>query len=312
MMGQVMAMGITIRQPRQGEYGGVVGCLRETRGPRYYGGEYYDESYLAGGDVEIFAAFDESGGVAGFAGLSAGLFNAERTTGCLLTVRPEFRGQGIAKALIGHFTGRLRERGALVVKGQAVSSHIVAQKMIEAQGWVPTGFLYGARDNKNQHPSGTGKSALVLYTGKLGAIGRKTVYVCERLGGRASAVYGQLGIEADIVLKGRPGRTALNRFCDEHNRCLYVQAERCGDDLPERLAGLRAEHGAADCVTVALNLADPSAAPGAALLLEAGYEFCGFDPAGQFEHAIFFAGAGAGSLNLTEKAEKLRYGVEAI
>jgi GNAT superfamily N-acetyltransferase len=305
-------MGVTIRQPRRGEYRGVIDCLRETRGPRYYSREYYDETFLAGGDVEVFAAFDKGGKVAGFAGLSAGLFNAERTTGCLLTVRPEFSGQGIATALIRHFTDRLRERGSIAVKGQAVSSHTVAQKIVESQGWGPTGFLYGARDNKNHTASGAGKSALVLYTGMLSVSEVKAIYVCDKLAELAQSVYSQLGVVADIIGEGRLGLTELKHIRDEHNRCLYVQAARCGEDLPQRLAGLREGNSAADSVTVALNLSDPSAVPGAGMLMDAGYQFCGFDPMGQYEHAVFFAGEGADSLKLTETAEKLKRVVEAI
>ncbi len=301
-------MEMTIRPPAGGEFARVVECLTETRGPSYYTAEYYDEAYLRSGATELFAAFDKNGEVMGFAGLSEGLFNTMRTTGCLLTVRPGFSGQGVAKSLIGHFTGVLRERGALAVKGQAVSRHPVAQAIVESMGWTPTGFLYGARDNRNNTPPGEGKSALVLYTKELAPCDAGTLYVHPRMMDFAERIY----TRAELYPKGQMMETILRCHRDIHNRALYLQALECGGDLLGKIADACARNPELTCVTVALNLGSPSAIPGAELLWDAGWRFCGIDPCGEYEHALFFSGDAGSALCLTEQAQRIQREADAL
>ena len=292
---------MTIRPPEKGEYGQIAACFTEARGAGYYAAEYYDANWLEE-NCELYAAFD-GGVLAGVAGISRGLFDEEKTTGCLLTVRPGFTGRGTAKSLIDHFTGILRERGAKAVKGQVVTISSNAQRTVERCGWVPTGFLYGARHGKN---------ALVLYAAKLGASEAGTLHIHKDVVDLASRVYEGFGLKADIRGDIRRGETKLSHICDAHNRALYVHAEGCGAYLARDLESLRKKHDRTYSVSVLLNLCDVSAPYGYEALREAGYRFCGFDPLGRREYAVFYFGKDPAKMELTGRAERVRREVDSI
>jgi GNAT superfamily N-acetyltransferase len=281
---------MTVKLPVSGDYEQVVSCLTEARGPGYYSAEYYDARWLEV-NIELFAAFDDSGELAGVAGLSRGLFNNHKTTGCLLTVYPGFIGRGIGIKLVSHIADVLRQRGAGAVKGQVAATHTAAQSIVERLDWIPTGFLPGARHGKN---------ALVLYTGNLSVKDAGTLYIHDEIAGPACWMYDKLGVRADIKTIGQPGETRARRIHDTHNRTVYVHALECGADLPKEQA------------IVALNLRDPSAVYGYETLRSSGFRFCGFDPLGEYEHAILYKGKAESDMQLTEQAEKMKREAERI
>ena len=285
-----------IRPPAKDEFKQVINCLIETRGADYYSALYYDMKWLDR-NIELFAAFDETGELAGIAGLSQGLFNTEKTTGCLLTVRPAFSKHGIAKQLIVHFTDVLKKRGAGAVKGQVVTTHTEAQNIVESLGWIPTGFLYGARHGKN---------ALALYTGKLSGKDVGPLYIHKDITDIARFVYDKLGVTADIQNAGQSGETRVSRVFDAHNRLLYIGAAECGAECGDDFESSPEEN-----TIVMLNLNDPSAVYGYESLREAGYAFCGFDPLGECEQAVFYQGNAPGDMELTEQAMMIRDEVQS-
>jgi GNAT superfamily N-acetyltransferase len=286
-------MSFTIHPAQKRLYPLIAECFAEARTGDYYSPEYYDAGWLES-NIELFAALNGAGELVGAAGLTHGLFNDEKTTGCLLTIRPGFTGYGIAKRLIEHFTGVLYRRGAGAVKGQVITLHTGVQKIVEDFGWIPTGFLPGARHGKN---------ALVLYTRNLSKKSVGTLYIHSDIAGLAKRMYESLGVKADIQNSGCSGESGINRLNDWHNRTVYVHAAECGVDLGNELR---------ERAIVVLNLNDPSAVFGYEELRRAGYRFRGFDPAGQYEHAIFSNTDFNGDMQLTEQAETLKREVEAV
>jgi len=281
-----------IRHPELREYENVIACLIEVRGKSYYSPEYYDPQWLAN-NIELFAAFDENGVLEGVAGLSKGLFNDNQTTGCLLTIKNAFAGCGEARVLIEHFTEVLKKRNARSVKGQVVTVHPGVQRTVERLGWIPTGFLHGARHGKN---------SLVLYTANLSKKDTGTLYIHNDIAFLAGKMYDELGVKADIRKNGNPGKTRISRKHDAHNSVCYIHILECGNDK------LTLEEQA----IVALNLGDQSAISGYEALRSAGYRFCGFDPLGQYEHAIFYSGDEPAFIELTERAEALKREVDLV
>jgi hypothetical protein len=63
---------------------------------------------------------------------------------------------------------------------------------------------------------------------------------------------------------------------------------------------------------VALNLCDPSAVYGYETLRQNGFRFCGFDPLGEYEHAIFHRGDAPADMRLTVQAEKMKREADAV
>jgi len=271
----------------------IAECFVEARGADYYSAEYYDAGWLES-NIELFAAFNGTGELVGTAGLTHGLFNDEKTTGCLLTIRPGFTGYGIAKRLIKHFSDVLHRRDSRVVKGQVVTLHDGVQRIVEKAGWIATGFLPGARHGKN---------ALVLYTGNLSKENAGSLYVHPDIAGLAEQIYDSLGVKVNIQNTGQCGQTRINRFHDTHNRTLYIHATECG-------AGFN--HELRERSIVVLNLNDPSAIYGYEALRSAGYCFCGFDPLGQYEHAIFYNTVFNGDMQMSEQVKILKQEVDSI
>ena len=304
-------MNITICPADHDIYPGIAACFLETRGPNYYSAEYYDAEWLKH-NCELFAALNDNGELVGAAGLARGLWDEEKTTGCLLTIPPRFAGNGIAKLLIAHFIGILKERGAGSAKGQVVTGHTAVQNIVEGFGWIPTGFLYGARDGKNLSPAAEGKSALVLYAGAFSAKDAGTLYIHKDIADPARRMYECFGVKAEFRERGRHFESALRHIYDAHNRALYIKAAECGADLTAALNHVRGQHPGNLSVTVSLDLGSPSAIYGYEVLREAGYRFCGFDPLGTREYALFYRGGIPNQINLTAEAETMRCEVDAI
>jgi hypothetical protein len=286
-------LSFTIHPAQKRVYPQIAECLAETRGTDYYSAEYYDAEWLES-NIELFAAMNGTGELVGTAGLTNGLFNEEKTTGCLLTIRPGFTGYGIAKRLIAHFSVVLLRRDERTVKGQVVTLHTGVQRIVENFGWIPTGFLPGARH---------GKDSLVLYTANLSKNTVGTLYIHSDIAALAQCIYNSLGVKADIQNTGQCGETNISRLHDIHNQIVYIHVTQCGEDLENEL-GERA--------IVVLNLCDPSAIYGYEALRRAGYRFYGFDPLGQYEHAIFYNGFFDKNMQLTEQVKILKREVNAI
>jgi GNAT superfamily N-acetyltransferase len=290
-----------IRPPAKEEYKQIVSCFTETRGPGYYGADYYCADWLAG-NFEFAAAFEREK-IAGVAGLSSGLFNNEPTTVSLLTVRPSYSGKGLAGCLVSHLHHVLRERGAQAVKGQVVTLHTGVQSVVERLGWIPTGFLYGARHGEN---------ALVLYTGTLSATNAGTLYTHREFEGLAGDMYDCLGIKVKLLVDGKKGKTVIEHFHDGHNRVLYINISGCGTDMVAELNELQQRYMDKASVTITLDLRDPSAVYGYESLRGAGFRFCGLDPLGQRENAVFCSGIEPVDMQLSEQAKKLKNEVDLI
>ena len=308
-------LSFTIHPVQKTVYPLIAECFVEARGADYYSAEYYDAGWLES-NIELFAAFNGTGELVGAAGLTQGLFNDEKTTGCLLTIRPGFTGYGIAKRLIKHFSDVLHRREARVVKGQVVTLHIGVQRIVESFGWIATGFLPGARHGKN---------ALVLYTGKLSKDvllkdsllkdNAGKLYIHPDISGLAEPIYNSLGVKVDIQNTGQCGETCISRLHDTHNRTLYIHATECGAGFVRELHELQELHELHELQErsiVVLNLNDPSAIFGYEALRSAGYRFCGFDPLGQYEHAIFYNTVFNGDMQMTEQVKILKQEVDSI
>jgi hypothetical protein len=113
-------------------------------------------------------------------------------------------------------------------------------------------------------------------------------------------MYDKLNVRADIKTGGRRGKTRIRRVDDTHNRTVYIHALECGIGFPEERS------------IVALNLRDPSAVYGYEALRQDGFRFCGFDPLGEYEHAILYKGKAGLDMRLTEQAEKMKREAERI
>ena len=291
-------LSFTIHPAQKKIYPLIADCLAEMRGVDYYSAEYYDAAWLEA-NIELFAAFNGTGELVGTAGITYGLFNDEKTTGCLLTIRPGFTGYGIAKRLIKHLSDVLHKRNAKVVKGQVVTLHDGVQRIIEKAGWIPTGFLPGARHGKN---------ALVLYTGKLSKDklskdNTAALYIHPDITCLAERMYNSLGVRVNMQNTRQCGETRISRFHDTHNHTYYIHVAECG-------AGF--EHELREQAIVVLNLNDPSAVYGYEALSGAGYRFCGFDPLGQYEHAIFYNTDFNGDMQMTEQVKILKQEVGSV
>jgi len=304
-----------IRTPEPGEYEQVITCIREARGSYYYDACYYDIDYLRGGGHEFFAAFNEDGEMMGVTGLSVAPFESEKTTLSILNIRPSYTGRGIATGLLTYSTELLEARGAQSVKGYTVTRYPSIQRVLENLGLIPTGVLTGIRNGYNATPVIHGKCALAIYARSFTIQETGTLYVHTDAAGLAAKVYFDLGIKAEFKAAGKYGKSnVINHYHDAHDDVLLIQVTQSGCGLIESLGELARQYrhspqhlscapsGRSSCPDnncggysslaelVFLSLNDPSAIYGYESLRDAGYHFCGFDPLGEFEHAVFFKG----------------------
>jgi len=84
----------------------------------------------------------------------------------------------------------------------------------------------------------------------------------------------------------------IHHYYDAHDDVLFLQVLECKHGLSEHLNSLTQQHQSSPNLTelVFLDLCSSSAIYGYESLIDSGYKFCGFDPLGSFEHAVFFKG----------------------
>ncbi len=294
---------ITIRPPEQGEYEQAIECIAEARGVNYYPSRYADPAYLFGGEHEVFAAYDESGEMIGITGISRAPFDTKRSMLSLLNIRPEFTGNGAAKALLKHTVDLLEARNIRCIKGQVVTRHAKVQAILERLGLSPAGVLYGVRDGSNASPVIEGKCPLIQIVRNISAQRLPPLFVHEAVAGFARMVYADLNLNPELLTRGWPGQSLIEHSYDDHDSVLWAYAGECGASLTEKLQKL-VERYKSDrlTTTVLLNLNSPSAIYGYDALRGDGYKFCGLDPLGDTERAIFYKGnAEAAEMSMTER-----------
>ena len=284
---------IRIKPPT--DFAHVAACFAEVRGKNYYSPRFYDTAYLASGQHEILAAYDRHGEIAGVTGISNGFFGDEKSLLTLLNIRHKYEGMGIGKELLAQSVHMLEKRGVRAIKGHNVTAHIATQVILGNLGLMPTGMLYGIRDGKNTAPPLVGKSPLAIYVHNVSVKDVGVLYVHDSIAAFARHVYDNLGVSAAFENSSRwAKKTIINHYYDSHDSVLVIQVLQAAQDIADCLAALRASYSGAPTftLTVLLNLADASAIPAFNCLHAAGYTFSGFDPLGQHEHAVFFAGYG--------------------
>ncbi len=294
---------LSIRIPEPSEYEQAINCIAGARGVNYYSSRYSDPAYLFGGEHEVFAAFDASGEMMGITGISRAPFDMERSMLSLLNIRPEFTGNGAAKALLKHTVDLLAARGARCIKGQVVTRHAQVQGILERLGMSPAGVLYGVRDGNNASPVIEGKCPLIQIVRNISAQRLPPLFVHEAVAGFAQKVYAELNLNPELITSGWPGQSLIEHSYDVHDSVLWAYAGECGASLAEKLQKLMERYQSPRMTTtVFLNLNSPSAIYGYEALRGEGYKFCGFDPLGDTERAIFYKGsAAAAEMSMTER-----------
>jgi len=284
---------ITIRPLEPEEYESAVDCIVEARGANYYSSKYYEPAYLQNGKHEIFGAFDENNEIAGITGLSSSVFEKEKTTLSLLNIRPSFTGFGIGTKLLTYTTDLLKTRGARSVKGHVVTRHSSIQKVLEHLELKPAGLLRGIRDGQNATPPIEGKCVLAIYTRSFLRQNALPLFVHKDAAALAARIYSELGVEVSVQTKGQHcNSNTIENYYDAHDDVLFIRVAECGSGLEKNLEKIAKQHRSSQKLTelVFLNLCSPSAIYGYKELLSSAYTFCGFDPLGEFENAVFFKG----------------------
>jgi len=298
-----------IRPPVTDEYEQIVKCIIETRGENYYSSKFYDADYLQNGEHELFVAFNESGNMTGFTGLSCAPFEKEKTLLSLLNVYPEFTGRGIGTKLLSYTVELLKSRGNKSVKGQVITRYSSIQSVLEGLGLRPAGVLKGIRDGKNASPFIQGKCALAIYVRGFSLINVGPLFVHTDVLEIASGVYADLEMPVSIISEGQSGsQNIINHFYDAHDDVLFIQVEECANGIEESIGNLVTKYRCSDNLTelVFLNLLSDSAVYGYEALSGAGYNFCGFDPLGSFEQAVFCKGDFySANIEMTERLARL-------
>ncbi|MCL2821392.1 MAG: GNAT family N-acetyltransferase [Oscillospiraceae bacterium] len=290
-----MACVFTIRAPKPDEYEQVISCITEARGEKYYSEKFYDFSYLQSGEHEIFAAFDANGEIAGITGLSCAPFEKEKTMLSLLNVRPSFTGSGIGTRLLDYSIDKLESRGVKSVKGHVITHYTSIQTVLEKFNLLPAGFLQAVRDNNNiAGPSDTdSKNMLAIYVRNFNVKKTKPLFIHRSVAALADKVYTDLGVSLHSQQSGKCGKiNTIGNIYDSHDDVLFIQVKKCSCDLAQNLDAIASKYRSSNNLTelVFLNLCDPSAIYGYESITNNGYKFCGFDPLGEYENAVFFKG----------------------
>jgi len=282
-----------IRPPKADEYGQIIECMKEARGSSYYSAKFYDIDYLSSGEHELYAAFDERGKIAGVTGLSAAPFENEKSTLSLLNIRPECTGKGIGTKLLTYTTDLLKKRNACSVKGHVVTRYTSVQKVLEGLELIPTGILRGIRDGRNLTPPIQEKFALAIYVRGFISKLSKPLYIHNDIADLAKNVYSGLGVKVSLQGYGKCGTLSeIDSYYDSHDNVLFINIKNCVCESDLYLYNFAVNYRSSENLTelVFLNLYSPSAICGYTSLINNGYHFCGFDPLGEFENAVFFKG----------------------
>jgi len=282
-----------IRPPKSNEYEQVIRCLKEARGANYYSTKFYDIDYLRGGEHELFAAFDDKGEMTGVTGLSLTPFEKDKITLSLLNIRPQYTGQGIGTELLTYTTNLLKSRSAKSVKGHVVTRYTSIQKVLEKLDLKPTGILKGIRDGRNITPPIQGKCALAIYVRGFISKLPKTLYVHNDIIDLAKHVYSNLDVDVLLTSDGKcDSISEVDSYYDSHDNVLSVHIKSCVCESGLCLDDFAVNYRSSENLTelVFLNLYSPSAICGYTSLINNGYFFCGFDPLGEFENAVFYKG----------------------
>ena len=272
----------------------VVECIKEARGAGYYSKEFYDAEYLSSGIHEIYSAFDDNGTMVGFTGISASPFETEKSMLSLLNIRPQYTGKGIGSALLRYSVDSLQSRGAGSVKGQVITRYTSIQKVLEGLGLKPAGILPDIRDGRNATPPVQGKCSLAIYVRSFSAGKKKRVFIPDDALSIAEKTYSGLRETISFCTDGTSASVnEIKQIYDSHDDVLLSQVKECSFDLTDYLDKLaeRHHHSSGNMTElVFLNLCSPSAICGFDSLIKRGYMFCGFNPLGDFEYAVFFRG----------------------
>ena len=282
-----------IKPPQADEYNKIIECIVEARGTTYYSPKFYDPEYLSSGEHELFAAYNENGEMVGFTGLSYAPFENERAMLSLLNIRPSQTGKGTGTKLLSYTVELLKSRGIKSVKGHVITRYPSIQNVLEGLGLRPAGMLYGIRDGRNAVPVIQGKCTLALYVCNFNVAETGLLFIHDDIAGLAADIYSELNISVNMQTTGKPGNiTKIEHFHDTHDDVLFVQITECGNDFPEKLNDITKQYRSSGNLTelVFLSLQNGSAIFGYEALLNAGYDFCGFDPLGSYECALFYRG----------------------
>ena len=283
---------VTIRPPKPDEYEKIIACIKEARGSSYYSAAYYDAAYLRGDEHELFAAFDDNGEMAGFTGLSGSPFENDKSTLSVLNIRPAYTGRGIATELLSYSVELLKSREARLVKGYTVTRYPAIQHVLEDLGLKPAGVLRCVRDGKNADPLVHGKCTLAIYARNFAADVTEPLFVHTDAAGLAVKVYSDLGIELKVETVGQSSvSNDISHYYDSHDDVIFTNVNECESGLGKHLGeSLQYPKSPNTTELVFLNLYSPSAICGYESLRDAGYRFCGFDPLGKLEYAVFYRG----------------------
>lgn len=295
---------IVIRKPSPDSYSAVKTCISEAAGENYYSEEHM--SKLFSSSFELDAVFNPDDEMIGIAGISQGIFNTEMSTLSTLNIRSGYTGLGVATALLSHIVSKLRKRNVRAIKGNSVAWHTSSQHILEQLGLRPTGLLFGIKDGMNSNPKHHGKRSLAVYVDSVSVHDAGTLYIHEALAQKIRFVYAGIKVKAQILTDGKCGNaTVLKHKYNEHDDTLNIQVLESAEDLVEKINDfIRQYETGRSAVVIYMNLCTPTAVFGSELMLKSGFRFCGADPLGEGEHALFHCGD-AGDMNELRMSEIL-------
>jgi len=274
------------------EFEQIIACMKEARGNKYYSPEFFDPDFLFGDMYDLYGAFYNET-IIGIAGATTGLFQDEKSLLAILNVRNGHTGCGVAYKLLSFIADCIRYDGKRSVKVYSVAWHVAVHKILERLGMFPTGLLLGVKDGANFTPPCSAKGSLAVYARNETVRDAGVLFTHKKIADTVCNVYNALGTGFELCTnKAEPGVTSIMHKYVPHDSTLYVQVMHSGRDLGTQINDLclRYNNIPAFTMTVLLDLTDPTAIYGAEILLSEGFKFCGTDPLGRYENAIFYRG----------------------
>lgn len=273
--------GIYIKEADEKDFGGIIDCWKSVRGDNYYNSNIYTEDFIKSN--KTFVALGENDEISAVVSITNRIFSFDNNVMSMLAVKNEYRGKGIATRLVDTAIGYLKEKASGSLKSHTVTYTDLVQNMLERRGFVPTGFLFGVRDNSKKpakESSESEKSTFAVYTA---ANERKIIgelFIPDNVLEIAETVFRKLNLSFAVRGGDAPkGVSVINTFNDAHNKVFYIRVLKCGTDIGSILKMMADECDSIPCTSIILmiNIKDSAAVYGYEEALKNKFMFSGFD-----------------------------------
>jgi N-acetylglutamate synthase-like GNAT family acetyltransferase len=274
---------------------GAVQCMLSTYGKdNYFNPDMLDEqrvkSSIRDNSLETFIGETENRTPVITLSARINPFFEQATELCALAINNEHRGFNLGSAIINHLVSEYNE--ALLLT-RVIILHKAVANILEAHGFVPFGFKFGAINGKTHLSELNLKSqklTFAVYVRNNGQSTVKPLYIPEKLTQFTRERYSALGITAEINCKQvQPcAETQTEYLQDEYNHALSIFVFKCGQDLTKRIGEIEKSYTSKlQTIDLYLNINEPSAVYGYEALVKAGYKFAGLMPlCGEYEYII--------------------------